>query len=108
MRLKSRSLWLKSRDRNTSYFHKQYQARLNHNHISEISSSNGETLNDISQIKQAAEVHFQSLFKEDGEINYDLSTEFMSNVTSLVSEEENGELMNPFTKRSFMLYGLWS
>ena len=64
-----------------------------------MSSSNGETLKGISQIKQAAEVHFQSLFKEDGEINYDLSTEFMSNVTSLVSEEENGELMVPFSEK---------
>ena len=34
-RLKSHSLWLKSGDQNTSFFHKQYRARISHNHILE-------------------------------------------------------------------------
>lgn len=32
-RLKSRSLWLKAGDRNTTYFYKQFRARLSRNHI---------------------------------------------------------------------------
>ena len=72
--LKSRSLWLISGDRNTSFFHKQYRARLSHNHIFEISSSTSESFKGISQIKQAAEVHFHSLFKEDGDIDSELTS----------------------------------
>jgi hypothetical protein len=33
-RLKSQSLWLKDGDRNTSFFHRQFKARLSRNHIS--------------------------------------------------------------------------
>ena len=97
-RLKSRSLWMKSGDWNTSFFHKQYRARLSHNHISEISSLTGESFKGISQIKQAAEGQFQSLYREDGSIDSELTSEFLSNIPSLVSAEENGELMKPFTK----------
>ena len=57
-RLKSRSTWLKSGDRNTSFFYKQYRARLSQNHISEIIPLNGENFKGISQIKQTAEAHF--------------------------------------------------
>eukprot|EP00253_Pinus_taeda_P028283 PITA_28283 len=45
-RLKSRSLWLKAGDRNTSYFHKQYRARLSRNHIAEIKTMEGQIVND--------------------------------------------------------------
>eukprot|EP00253_Pinus_taeda_P010020 PITA_10020 len=40
-RLKSRSLWLKAGDRNTTYFHRQYRARILRNHIAEITTSSG-------------------------------------------------------------------
>ena len=36
------------------------------------------------------------MFREDGLIENDLITYFLSNIPSLVSEEENGELMKPF------------
>ena len=89
-------------DRNTSFFHKRYRAILSHNHISEISSSAGESFKGISQLKQAVEDHFQSMYREDGAIDSDLTTEFLSNVPSLVSEEENGELMKPFTEEEII------
>ena len=95
-RLKSCSLWLITEDKNTSLFHKQYKARLSHNHISKISSSSGESLKGISQLQQAAKVHFKSLFREDGVVNSELTSDFLSNVPSLVSTEDNGELMKPF------------
>ena len=78
-----------------------------HNHILEIYNSNGETIKGISQIKQATEVHFQSLFKEDGEINFDLTSEFPSNFPGLVSDEENGEIMMPFSEKE-IIDVIWS
>ena len=68
-RLKSRSTWQKAGDQNASIFHKQYRARLSQNHISEISSLFGVTIKGFSRIKQAAEIHFQNLYKGDGFID---------------------------------------
>ena len=49
------------------------------------------------------------MYREDGSIDLDLTSDFLSNIPCLPSEEENVELMNPFQrKRSLMLYGLWS
>ena len=55
LRLKSRSLWLKAGDRNTSSFHKQSRARLSKNHIYEIISSDETLHKGHEQIKLAAE-----------------------------------------------------
>ena len=87
---------MKAGDRNTSFFHKQCRVRISQNHISEISSHSGEVVKGISQIKQLVEVHFQNLYKEDG------SSDFLSNIPSLVSEEENDELMKPFSKQEII------
>ena len=72
-RLKSRSIWLQAGDRNTSFFHMKYRARLSHNHISEIYSLYGQLFKDQSQIMQAVEVHFQVLFSETGLKENDLN-----------------------------------
>ena len=57
-RLKSRSLWLKAGDRNTTYFHRQYRARLSRNHIAEITTSSGQVHKGFEQIKEATVKHF--------------------------------------------------
>ena len=101
-RLKSRSTWMKAGDRNTSFFHKQYKDRLSQNHISKISSLAGETFKGITQIKQAAEVHFQSMYREDGSIDSNLTSEFLSKIHCLVREEENVVLMKPFSEEEII------
>ena len=63
---KSRSLWLKSRDRNTTYFHKQAQARRGFNSITEINDGN-QSYGDFPSIKKVAFTHFQNLFSEGEE-----------------------------------------
>lgn len=65
-RLKSRNLWLKAGDRNTSFFHKQAQARKWFNTIYEIKEDN-DTHKEFPDIKKAAYLHFQKLFTEDQE-----------------------------------------
>jgi hypothetical protein len=57
-RLKSRSFWIKARDRNTSFFHRQFKARLSRNHISEIASADGLIHKGFDQLKATAETHF--------------------------------------------------
>jgi hypothetical protein len=62
-RQKSRSLWLKSRDKNTSYFYKQAQVRRGYNFISEIKYGT-QTYGDFPSIKKATFNHFKNLFNE--------------------------------------------
>lgn len=57
-RQKSRSLWLKARDRNTSSFHKQAQSRRSFNTIYEI-KEDLVTHKDFTSIKGAAFSHFE-------------------------------------------------
>eukprot|EP00253_Pinus_taeda_P031968 PITA_31968 len=97
-RLKSRSLWLKSGDRNTSYFHKQCRARLSHNHIVEITSSSGQVFKGFAQIQEAATNHFKNLLSAERNGEEEDETDFLSVIPSLVSEEDNASLTSPVTE----------
>jgi hypothetical protein len=68
-RLKSRSLWLKAGDRNTSFFHQKFRARLSRNHIAEIKIVEGQVYKGFNQVKAAAETHFKNLYREGTQSN---------------------------------------
>lgn len=97
-RLKSRSLWLKAGDRNTTYFHRQYRARLSRNHIAEITTSNGQVCKGFSQIKDAAVKHFQTLLTAERDGSEEDISEFLANIPKLVSIEDNENLMSSVTE----------
>eukprot|EP00253_Pinus_taeda_P018086 PITA_18086 len=97
-RLKSRSLWLKSGDKNTSYFHRQCRARLSRNHIAEITSSSGQVYKGFAQIQEAATHHFRNLLSAERNGEEEDEAEFLSVIPSLVSEEDNVSLMSPATE----------
>jgi hypothetical protein len=61
-RLKSKSLWLKAGDQNTSSFHRQSKAILWSNQISEIKTLEGEIIKEFDQIKQQNSSHFLKLY----------------------------------------------
>jgi hypothetical protein len=63
-RQKSQSLWLKAGDKNTSFFHKQVEARKNYNSVKEIQFQN-QTVNDFEGIKQVVHLHFKGIYTED-------------------------------------------
>eukprot|EP00253_Pinus_taeda_P015611 PITA_15611 len=65
-RIKSRRLWLKASDRNTSFFHKQAQARKNSNSITEIKEENS-IHRGTQSIKTVAFQHFKKLYSEKEE-----------------------------------------
>eukprot|EP00253_Pinus_taeda_P003777 PITA_03777 len=65
--IKSRQTWLKSGDKNTSFFHKQATARQIKNNISAITDNAGIQHTDQKAIKGAASDHFKELLTETGE-----------------------------------------
>ena len=80
LRLKSRSLWLKLGDRNSSYFHRQCRERVSKNHISEITTSDGTLHKGHNQIKIAAETHYQNMFKDNRDGSEDAIIDFFSHI----------------------------
>jgi exonuclease III len=97
-RLKSRSLWLKAGDRNTSYFHRQYRARLSRNHIAEIKTGDGQVCKGFNQVKAAAESHFKNLYREDILSSEEETADLLSNIPHLISPEDNDSLCQPPTE----------
>jgi len=73
-RLKSHSLWLRSGDRHTTFFHRQYRAQISINHISEITLEDGLICKGSTQLKEAAKIYFQKLYKEDGVDSEEVTT----------------------------------
>eukprot|EP00253_Pinus_taeda_P010912 PITA_10912 len=94
-RLKSRSLWLKVGDINSSFVHKQAQARKCTNAISKIKDGTI-THKDNASIKKAASLHFKSLYSEDK--NLDQSSNMIDVVPSLITVELNHLLEAKVTK----------
>ena len=67
-RLKSRSLWLKDGDKNTSFFHKQARARQWRNRVEEIKTPSGGKTSSFEKIKNLASSHFNKLYVEDSKL----------------------------------------
>jgi ribonuclease HI/exonuclease III len=106
-RIKSRSLWLKAGDRNTSFFHRQYRARLSRNHISEIKTTEGQVSKGFTQIKAAADSHFRNLFSEGTQATEGEIAEFLANIPHLVRPEDNAALTSEVTEEEIIKV-IWS
>eukprot|EP00253_Pinus_taeda_P036029 PITA_36029 len=96
--LKSRSLWLKAGDRNTTYFHRQFRARLSRNHIEEITTSSGQVCRGFEQIKEATANNFQNLLSARKDGSEEDIEEFLTNIPQLVSSNDNDTLLSLATE----------
>lgn len=85
-RLKSHSLWLKVGDRNSSFFHKQAQARKCLNSISEIKVETT-THREFRCIKNAAFTHLKNLYSEEEALGHVSS--LVNEVPSLITDRKN-------------------
>jgi hypothetical protein len=95
-RMKSRALWLKDGDKNTAFFHKHTQSRINYNSIDEIHSQD-QVHRDAHNIKEAAHHHFKNLYSASEMEALDLQAYPLSEVPELITEEENSRLSRPIS-----------
>jgi hypothetical protein len=88
-RLKSRSLWLKAGDQNTSFFHRQAKARIWANQISEIKTPEGEIIKDFDQIKQQTTNHFHKLYTTNGREEDEIVDALLRHIPGKLTEDDN-------------------
>jgi hypothetical protein len=91
-RQKSRSLWLEAGDKNTSYFHKQAEARKHFKTVTEIQVQN-QTITDPERIKEEAVVEtFETLYSESQRTDIDPNEYPLSLIPKLIKEDGNNRL----------------
>eukprot|EP00253_Pinus_taeda_P027507 PITA_27507 len=88
-RQKSRCLWLKSGDKNTSFFHNSLKLRRAGNNIERISVE-GRVLTKQEEIKEAASRHFQNLLTADP--HYLENPDFLKIIENKISEAQHADL----------------
>jgi hypothetical protein len=91
-RQKSRATWIKSGDKNTSFFHKYATHRRNINTIWDISDEEGNNFSTLTDIRATTFNHFKSLFSEIG--YEDMPTQFnvIKEVPRFFTDEESNEV----------------
>lgn len=97
-RLKSRAIWLKAGDENTSFFHNFAKGRKSANTIWSLKSENGREAKTFEALSTLGVNHFQSLFKDPGEITIAEVIQTAQCFHRYVEEEEADHLMDPVTK----------
>ena len=97
-RVKSRTLWLQAGDKNTTFFHKQAQARKIYNSINEIQLQD-QIIKDSNGIKEAAHSFFKKLYSAPDLDPVDPNSYPLTEIPKLISEEDNQLLNNPVSIR---------
>ena len=95
-RQKSRNMWLMSGDKNTKFFHKQAEARKNHNAVSEINYQ-GVLIKDFEGIKRASHSSFKDLYTAPIEDPIDTNAHPFDLIPNLINQEDNNLLTTPVT-----------
>ena len=92
---RSRALFLKCRDQNTSFFHSKASHRCRRNRISGLKNSTNLWCTENSEIKEIAFEYYCSLFTSSQPSDFPV---IMKVVQSSVSEDMNTHLLRPFIK----------
>eukprot|EP00253_Pinus_taeda_P013898 PITA_13898 len=97
-RLKSRAIWLKAGDKNTSFFHNYAKGRKSANTIWQLMTEEGREAKTFEALSSLGVNHFKSLFKDNGEITIAEAIQTAQSFHRYVEEEEADSLMEPVSK----------
>jgi hypothetical protein len=97
-RQKSRSLWLEAGYRNTSYFHKQAEARKQFKTVTEIQVQN-QTIMDLEGIKATTTKAFKELYTKMQRTDIDHKEYPLSLIPKLIKEDINNNLTKEVTQQ---------
>lgn len=92
---RSRELFLKCGDRNTSYFHSKASQRFRRNRILGLKNNQNVWCTEAPQIKSIAFEYYQSLFSTSAPSNFG---EVLHKVQPLVTDSMNATLLRQFTR----------
>jgi hypothetical protein len=95
-RQKSRSLWLQAGDKNTSYFHKQDEARKNFKSVNEIQYQD-QMIKDFKGIKKVSHSFFKDLYTAPEETLLDANSYPLDLIPPLIHEADNRKLTAPIS-----------
>ena len=93
-RQRSRSIWLKVRDKNTKFFHQRASQRRRKNHISGVLDNDWVWWEFDVGIATVAEKYFQDLFTTTNPSNMD---NVLNAVDRVVTPDMNHMLLQPYT-----------
>eukprot|EP00253_Pinus_taeda_P023068 PITA_23068 len=97
-RLKSRAIWLKSGDENTSFFHNFAKGRKSFNIIWSLKNEEGREVNSFPELSGLGQRHFQEIFSDPGEATIAEVIRTTQCIPRFIEEDEAEELKIPVSK----------
>eukprot|EP00253_Pinus_taeda_P030540 PITA_30540 len=97
-RLKSRAIWLKSGDENTSFFHNYAKGRKSANTIWSLKDEAGRVVKTFTDLSGLGQRHFQRLFSDSGEATIGEVMRTAQCFPSFFEEDEAEKLSIPVSK----------
>eukprot|EP00253_Pinus_taeda_P021761 PITA_21761 len=97
-RLKSRAIWLKPGDENTSFFHNYAKGRKSANTIWSLKDEAGRVVKTFTDLSGLGQRHFQRLFSDSGEATIGEVMRTTQCFPSFFEEDEAEELSVPVSK----------
>ncbi|XP_074271510.1 uncharacterized protein LOC141595441 [Silene latifolia] len=88
-RQRSRAMWLKDGDKNTSFFHRRATQRKEKNHIAKIVTDDGQIKTTNTEIAACVVDYFKGLFKSSRPVGY---SQLLVGIEGRVTEEMNAGL----------------
>ncbi|KAL4279285.1 hypothetical protein GQ457_03G012310 [Hibiscus cannabinus] len=97
---RARANWMKSGDRNTSFFHKFASYRRKRNRVDRLVDDSGKVVNSNENLLRVATDYFKKLYQSNGPSNHD---QILEGITSCIDEDMNGKLDEVFTNEEVLV-----